>query len=39
MLAVDSGGGVEIEEAYFDTRALPGGLKCAAASSCPASAI
>ena len=26
-LAVDSGGGVEIEEAYFDTRALPGGLK------------
>jgi hypothetical protein len=26
-LAVDSGGGVEVEEAYFDTRALPGGLK------------
>jgi len=26
-LAVDSGGGVEIEEAYFDTRALPAGLK------------
>jgi len=26
-LAVDSNGGVEIEEAYFDTRALPAGLK------------
>lgn len=27
MLTVDSGGGVALEEAYFDTRALPGGLK------------
>lgn len=26
-LAVDSDGGVELEEAYFDTRALPAGLK------------
>ncbi len=26
-LAVDSHGGVELEEAYFDTRALPAGLK------------
>lgn len=26
-LAVDSHGGVEVEEAYFDTRMLPGGLK------------
>lgn len=27
FLAVDSGGGVEVEEAYFDTRSLPAGLK------------
>lgn len=27
MLTVDSGGGVELEEAYFDTRGLPAGLK------------
>jgi len=27
MLTVDSGGGVAVEEAYFDTRALPAGLK------------
>jgi hypothetical protein len=27
MLTVDSGGGVEVEEAYFDTRALPAGWK------------
>lgn len=27
MLTVDSGGGVELEEAYFDTRTLPAGLK------------
>jgi len=26
-LAVDSGGGVKLEQAYFDTRALPAGLK------------
>lgn len=27
MMTVDSGGGVELEEAYFDTRGLPAGLK------------
>jgi hypothetical protein len=27
LLTVDSGGGVVVEEAYFDTRALPGGVK------------
>lgn len=27
MLTVDSGGGVEVEEAFFDTRALPAGWK------------
>ncbi len=27
MMTVSSGGGVELEEAYFDTRALPAGLK------------
>lgn len=27
MLTVDSGGGVEVEEAWFDTRSLPAGLK------------
>ncbi|MEW6677961.1 MAG: porin [Pseudomonadota bacterium] len=27
LLTVDSGGGVEVEEAYFDTRSLPAGWK------------